>query len=911
MATTIITKNSDVVGRVPLPADLEQGELAVNVTDKVLYTKNAAGEVVSIASGDSNVPLATTTTPGAVSVPPSGGLEVDVSGALGLNSELIAKLGFVPANTVYVDANGDPTIGSGGRDNPYSTVAQAVAEAPDNSLILVGPGSFAGDVATSGPRNLYVKGAASMLGQAETEIVGNVHRVSGPGRVFFEDLSVNYAGTEGAVRVSGSGGTVGFDGLRVSANSAQLAIYVDPTAVTANVNMDNVEVLSGKVEANSGNTTINFKDVDIASIVELKGGTLRVSGAKSIQRVLHTAGALHLNDIKSIGTSAGVSAIESSATGDNGGSLVIHNVSTWTPAGTQSFINKTGLAPYTVTGFTRNLASDVWNGTERAEKNVYDKDTVVSHVGTNYTGASGAKLDVHLTGIDTALGGKLGGVGSVGAGTSLVASGSAGTIKSMTGTNGITVTTTADVVNITTDAIRTLTDATNSTVDGVSLVGLGTGAIKKIKGGAGVTVSADAGDLVIDATAAAGVTSIEGLSGDVTISGGTGISVAATGNDVEFSNTGVLSIEPVAGGTSLVNAGSGQLKSLVPGDNVTITELDGLVTIASTGGGGTATLVENANTDPGTIGLVATNGSSGTATIKTLLAGDNVTLTEDAGVITVASTASASGSLTAVEDVPGAVGGQTLIVDSGELSGVAQLRRLAAGTDIALAVNGDGNLEISNTSTGGVDSVNGADGSVVLAGTPGNIDVTVDGQTITVEYVGPAVGSKVDSLNDLVGPVRLTSDGSVLINADPATGDIALGVTVAGIAQVTNTPSADAGRAALVYDDGQASGVAMIRNLLPGSNVTFDVSEEGVRISSPAGGGTVKSVNGIEPVETGDVVLDAASVGALSLAGGSMSGDIDMASNRITNLLMPETGSEPVTLDYLDSGEIVIDNGTF
>jgi hypothetical protein len=48
MTSTIITKNSSTASAVPLAADLTQGELAVNVTDKKLYTKNASGTVVQI-----------------------------------------------------------------------------------------------------------------------------------------------------------------------------------------------------------------------------------------------------------------------------------------------------------------------------------------------------------------------------------------------------------------------------------------------------------------------------------------------------------------------------------------------------------------------------------------------------------------------------------------------------------------------------------------------------------------------------------------------------------------------------------------------------------------------------------------------------------------------------------------------
>jgi len=46
--TTIITKNSSTASAVPSAGVLTQGELAVNVTDKKLYTKNSGGAVVSL-----------------------------------------------------------------------------------------------------------------------------------------------------------------------------------------------------------------------------------------------------------------------------------------------------------------------------------------------------------------------------------------------------------------------------------------------------------------------------------------------------------------------------------------------------------------------------------------------------------------------------------------------------------------------------------------------------------------------------------------------------------------------------------------------------------------------------------------------------------------------------------------------
>ena len=49
--TTIVSYNSATASQVPLAADLTQGELAVNVTDKKVYTKNSGGSVVQVGSG--------------------------------------------------------------------------------------------------------------------------------------------------------------------------------------------------------------------------------------------------------------------------------------------------------------------------------------------------------------------------------------------------------------------------------------------------------------------------------------------------------------------------------------------------------------------------------------------------------------------------------------------------------------------------------------------------------------------------------------------------------------------------------------------------------------------------------------------------------------------------------------------
>jgi len=52
MAGTVVKiKQSAVAGKVPETGDLQQGELALNTADVKLYSKNAAGAIITLASG--------------------------------------------------------------------------------------------------------------------------------------------------------------------------------------------------------------------------------------------------------------------------------------------------------------------------------------------------------------------------------------------------------------------------------------------------------------------------------------------------------------------------------------------------------------------------------------------------------------------------------------------------------------------------------------------------------------------------------------------------------------------------------------------------------------------------------------------------------------------------------------------
>lgn len=102
MANTFIPKRSSVAGKVPLTTDLQIGELAINLADKKIYTKDANNAVVQLnnAAGVSSFNTRT----GAVTLQ-----SADVAGALGYTPANVASPAFTGTPTAPTAANGTDT----------------------------------------------------------------------------------------------------------------------------------------------------------------------------------------------------------------------------------------------------------------------------------------------------------------------------------------------------------------------------------------------------------------------------------------------------------------------------------------------------------------------------------------------------------------------------------------------------------------------------------------------------------------------------------------------------------------------------------------------------------------------------------------------------------------------------------
>lgn len=670
------------------------------ISTGVSYAKisNQGGTVVSVngaapdGNGNVTVPAATITVPGTVYVPVNGGLTIGPDGELVISDDVINQIGFTPANVLYVSSNGNPATGNGTVNNPFTTISDAVTAASDGTAIIIrSPGTFVENVIIDDKQVALLSETGSAYNNTPAIIEGFL-QLGGTKAISIQDLGIRWSGAGAGFRVNQVGNTSGFRirTLVITTSSAAQAIQVDDSggAWTGSLIIDGLYTNDGKIQIDAGYTSIHQMPQDSNSIVEVNGGTLDLGSVWRLLRLDHTNGAVYLRDVRMIGSSAAAPAIVSSAPASASNILSLVQVSTWTSATAQSYVNKTGTCAYIVDRLTRNLTSDVWTGTELVIKGTYDRDTIATRAGINYTGAAGTYVSTHLLGIDNALGLRLSTLTSAG-GNTLVSNGPSGTLKGLATGTGISMSADANTLTISATGVQSLTSAggtyslvssasgalygltagTNITITqaggattisaagvqsltsvagGTSLVQEASGTLKALAEGAGITLTEAGGVITITSSAASGVASVNGLAGAVTLAVGQGISLTPVGQTLTFANTGVLALSSVvsAGSYSLVNTTAGELKNIRPGVGVTMSEAAGVVTINSTGGGGG--------------GVATLNGLQGDVE---LVPGTNIAINPVGNTLVINSTGGGSGGLSSVTNTTGTDPG--LVADDG------------------------------------------------------------------------------------------------------------------------------------------------------------------------------------------------------------------------------------------------------
>lgn len=234
--TVIVTKNSSTASAVPLTSDLVQGELAVNVTDKRIFTENASTQIVELGTNPSTITTATAT----------------VTGTLTANGTFASSNAVLTGGTVNGIVIGGTT--------PQAITGTTVTA---NTGFV---GGLTGDVTGNVTGNL----TGNVTGDVTGSLIGNV--TAATGTTTLNNLAIN--------------GTVDFNtavlsdlGAPVLATDAATKGYVDTevaaVVAAAPAALDTLNELAAALgdDANFSTTVTN----SIATKLPLAGGTM--SGA--------------------------------------------------------------------------------------------------------------------------------------------------------------------------------------------------------------------------------------------------------------------------------------------------------------------------------------------------------------------------------------------------------------------------------------------------------------------------------------------------------------------------------------------------------------------------------------------------------------------------------------------------------
>jgi hypothetical protein len=300
MATKIVTKNSSTASAVPTASDLVQGELAVNVADKRLFTEDNAGAIVELGTNPTTLNVNGTATMGGLvvdantatfSAGTSGDMEVVIQADTDNNDEgdspslvfkqdggnTIGRLGLIGnandvftgslANALYIGNNENANlqmytnllerlrISNNGDISFYEdtgTTAKLFWDASAERLVIgdntVSPASDAGDLVvggSTGNNGITIGSATTGTGSLRFADTGG----TGRGIVLYDHssdfMSFHAAGVE-RMRISSAGNV----GIGTGAPLAKLQIK---TQANANAAFQNSTSVAGGLKINAFN----------------------------------------------------------------------------------------------------------------------------------------------------------------------------------------------------------------------------------------------------------------------------------------------------------------------------------------------------------------------------------------------------------------------------------------------------------------------------------------------------------------------------------------------------------------------------------------------------------------------------------------------------------------------------------
>lgn len=303
------------------------------------------------------------------------------------------------------------------------------------------------------------------------------------------------------------------------------------------------------------------------------------------------------------------------------------------------------------------------------------------------------------------------------------------------------------------------------------------------------------------------------------------------GRAIQLTNGGEISMPSTFNGENVVTAGSQIFKErsgnklrfrrIVAGTNVTVTEGADSITIASTGGGG-GSGEANTGANVGAGSQVFKQKSGVALQFRSFVAGSNITLTQGADTITIASTGGGSGEANTASNVGSGAG----ILFKQKTGVDLEFKRIAAGTGISVT-NGVSDITISSTGE---------------ANTASNVGTT-GANTAGVFKAKSGVDLQMR---------RIVAGANVSVTE--STNDITIAAT-AGSGETNTASNSSSGTGTGLLFKGKVGVDLVFKRLLAGSGVTLTNGADDVTIAATGGGGGHETQ--ILSFDSGNIVVKA------------------------------------------------------
>ena len=268
MATKIVTKNSSTASAVPTASDLVQGELAVNVADKRLFTEDNGGSIVELGTNPSTIDINAGTIDGAVV---GGTTPAAITGSTVTSTGNIVVAGTVDGRDVATDGTKLDGVEAGAdvTDTTNVTAAGALMDSEVTNLAQVKAFDSA-DYATAAQGTTadaaLPKAGGALTGAVTTNSTFDGRDVATDGtKLDGIEVSADVTDTTNVVAslTAGSNITIAADGTIASTASGGNETLAQTLALGAVTGGTDISVSSGDNIVMAANSTVDGRDVSV------------------------------------------------------------------------------------------------------------------------------------------------------------------------------------------------------------------------------------------------------------------------------------------------------------------------------------------------------------------------------------------------------------------------------------------------------------------------------------------------------------------------------------------------------------------------------------------------------------------------------------------------------------------------